>query len=111
MSTTFTIGRVTFTANRALTAGPKAPLERAAEIVKVAAQLYYVPARDFFIADHTHEELPRGSASIAWEGSQIDMGWAPDFVERPEAREIERKLGVFLEPINNCILGVYLNRD
>jgi hypothetical protein len=92
--------------------GDSAELKLAASVAAVAAALYREPTESFFIADHTHEELPKGSALVAWEGGDFDYGWTVDFTgNQPEAQEIARSLGVFLEPINSVILGIYPVKD
>lgn len=45
-----------------------------------------------------HEELPKGSFSIALEGATVDF-WPGRFVTAVP--------GVFVEPINSCIIGLY----
>lgn len=56
---------------------------------------------------HDHEDLPVGSWSIAWEGGAPDE-WTYDMSGKLADRVREATGGrVFIEPINNCILGVY----
>jgi hypothetical protein len=53
------------------------------------------------LRDHTHEELPKGCWSIGWEGQGFicPEAWAVDYqTEVP---------GVFVEPLNSVILGLY----
>ena len=63
------------------------------------------------LMDHNHEELSEGSWSICYEGGGGPEDWAYFFESKVP--------GVFVEPINTCILGVhdsvvpeqYFNRD
>lgn len=71
---------------------------------KVAEFAGYTPP--LFIAGHTHEELPAGCCSIAWEGGDFDYGWTVAFSQSPVGEEL-REQGLILEPINSVILGVY----
>jgi hypothetical protein len=58
------------------------------------------------LRDHDHEDLSPGSWSIDWEGGDAPYDWTFLFVDRQyESRTIPA--GVFIEPINGVILGVY----
>lgn len=50
--------------------------------------------------DYEHEGLSKGSWSIAWE-SGAPYDWTIGFCNQVTYND------VFIEPINNCILGVY----
>ena len=50
------------------------------------------------LMDHNHEELSEGSWSICYEGGGPE-NWAYSFQSKVH--------GVFVEPINTCILGVF----
>lgn len=65
-----------------------------------------VPDSEWIFRDHTHEELPPGSWSLACEG-YLPPDWAVEVSGDPEVRAEMQRLGVFLEPILGCILGIY----
>lgn len=58
-----------------------------------------------FIADHTHEELSPGAASVAWEGSHEH--WVHDAPDSVEFRALGKLLGIWFEPVSSCILAIY----
>lgn len=58
-----------------------------------------------FVADHTHEGLRPGCASVAWEGYDGDP-WPVWWPGTAEGEAFSRKHNVLLEAINGCILAV-----
>lgn len=104
MSTTFVLS---FKSN----GGVSDELRLANAVARLLVDLYQADPADVFIADHTYEELSKGSASVAWEGSGMDC-WPLDFLDqRPEAKRLARSLGVTFEALNTCILGIYPIED
>lgn len=64
--------------------------------------------RDIFLADHTHEEVGKGAATIALEGA---YEWPYNFMQTEQARALERKMGVHFEAMTGWALIVYPGRD
>lgn len=106
MSVSFTHAGRTFSSN----GGNRIELHRAARVAIAVAFAYGESTNRFFIADHTHEELSIGSASVAWEGV-VDYDWPYTWSQTEGARELARTMGVMFEAINGCILGIYLIKD
>lgn len=81
-----------------------------AEIVLEALKKFfsekYGENPDFFMADHTHEELTPGSWSIAYEGWWSETPWTL-LVTEPDALKMLDVEGVFLEALNSWCLGLY----
>lgn len=73
--------------------------EMADEISSMLGVTWY----DLFIADHTHEELPAGSWSIAFEGWTGEIEWPQMAVEKLQGKFP----GWFLEPLTSWCLGIY----
>lgn len=84
-------------------------LEIASWVAAVVSATYNVPYADVFAAGHDHEELPEGSASVAYEGGPYE--WAITWPDTPQAQAAAAQLGVWFEPINNCILAIHPNRE
>jgi hypothetical protein len=84
-------------------------LALAKSVATAVARVYNVELSDFFIAGHTHEELPQGSVSIAWEGGEY--GWACDFPETSAAADMRTGMGIWFEAINGCTLAVHRNQE
>lgn len=105
MSTPFARAGHTFQSN----GGNSVELYRAARVATAVAKAYQAPTEDFFLSDHTHEELPIGSASIGWEGVAFD--WPYTWSQTAEAQALARTMGVTFEAINGCILGIYPAKD
>jgi hypothetical protein len=69
---------------------------------KTYAQMDATPT----LCGHTHEELPVGCWSIFWEGGNSPEDWVlSDELDRAVREATEGRVSI--EPINNCILGVY----
>lgn len=62
---------------------------------------------DLFAADHTHEQLSPGSASLAWEGGGYDGSWAIEWPQTERAEKLAYQLGVWFEPVNSVILAIH----
>lgn len=82
--------------------------EKAQQVVDLIEATYpaYIGAGEYDrpkLYDHEHEELPEGAWSIAWEGGTPE-DWTIQFGEVAFLNPIP---GVFVEPINNCILAVF----
>jgi hypothetical protein len=76
-----------------------------AATVAIAVATYFREPRDsFFVAGHEHEQLSKGSVSVAWEGGFYD--WPHLWSQSDEARAVGKELGVWFEPINGCALAV-----
>ncbi len=77
--------------------------EHARNIAEELGETLLIPPRDFFVADHTHEELSAGAWSIAYEGWTGDTPW-PVY-----AAEILRETHpeVFAEPLSSWGLAIY----
>lgn len=73
-------------------------------VAETLLTMYDVQPSEIFVADHTHEELSPGCASVAMEG--VDYDWTVKFPETPEARALGHRLGIWFEPINGCILAI-----
>jgi hypothetical protein len=58
------------------------------------------------LCDHEHEELPKGSWSIFWEGGNAPDEWVFSDALTENVREATDGR-VFIAPINTCILGIY----
>lgn len=59
---------------------------------------------EFVTADHTHENLPSGSASVGWDGGPAD--WPQTWAQTPEAQELARRLGVSITAANHWLLHI-----
>lgn len=57
---------------------------------------------DFVLADHSHEGLRPGAATVAWEGSGFD--WTIHWLDTPAARRLADQLAVTLEALNGHTL-------
>jgi hypothetical protein len=66
---------------------------------------YDVACSDLFAADHTHEQLAPGGASVAWEGGVED--WVFNWPRTNAGKSWGAKLGVWFEPVNACTLAIY----
>lgn len=73
-------------------------------VAEALMAMYSVQADEIFVADHTHEELSPGCASVAMEG--VDYDWPIKFSDSPEARALGHRLGIWFEPVNGCILAI-----
>lgn len=90
--------------------GVRKEVRLATSVARLVVDLYEANPADMFVADHHHEELSRGAASVAWEGSGMDC-WVMTFTEHPSIVEYAAKHGLFFEPINNITLGIYPVQD
>jgi hypothetical protein len=91
-------------------AGDPQELETAKAVAEAIAAHYatYEPdGRDFFLADHTHECLSPGTATVAWEGGPYE--WPIWWPETAAAAKLARRLRVRFEAVNGVILAVYPN--
>lgn len=86
--------------------GNSAELAMAAQLGKLVADWLGVGTGDLFIADHDHEGLSTGSASIAWEGGDFDGGWPYAFSQTTFA-ETARDSGLCFEPVNTWCMAVW----
>jgi len=84
--------------------GTTVELALAATVAIAVAKHYGEPRDSFFVAGHEHEELSKGSASVAWEGGVYD--WPFIWAQTPEAVQLARELDVHFDAINGCILAV-----
>jgi hypothetical protein len=84
--------------------GSSLELALAATVAIAIAKYYREPWDSFFVAGHEHEELPKGSCSVAWEGGLYD--WPYLWAQTPEAGQLARELDVHFDAINGCILAV-----
>lgn len=62
---------------------------------------------DFVLADHSHECLRPGAATVAWEGSGFD--WTLAWMQVPAARALEKDRNVTMEALNGHTLALYVN--
>jgi hypothetical protein len=62
---------------------------------------------DFVLADHSHEGLRPGAATVAWEGSGFD--WTLAWLEVPAARALAADRNVTMEAPNGHTLTLYVN--
>jgi hypothetical protein len=58
------------------------------------------------LCDSDHEQLPKGCWSIFWEGSNAPEYWVDSDNLRQEVAKVTEGR-VSIEPINNCILGIF----
>lgn len=89
--------------------GTSLELAIASTVAHAVAKHYGESVTDFFVAGHEHEELPKGSVSVAWEG-YVDS-WAIDFPDTDAARALAVELNVWFEPVLSCILAVHRGRN
>ncbi len=85
--------------------GTSVELAKAATVALAIAKHYGESVCDFFVAGHEHEELSKGSVSVAWEG-YVDS-WAVEWPETDSARKVAQELNVWFEPVLGCILAVH----
>lgn len=65
---------------------------------------------DFFMADHTHEEIAEGAWSLCWEGWRDEYGneWTTVTCNAYMSGKLSWEPDkILLEPIMGCILGIY----
>lgn len=56
----------------------------------------------------SHEALRTPDAHVViWEDWTVPYHWPATWTDSAPAQELARELGVFLEPINGCTLGIY----
>lgn len=89
--------------------GTSLELAKAATVAFAIARHYGESAADFFVAGHEHEELDKGSVSVAWEG-YVD-GWAVAWPQTESAKAVADELGVWFEARLGCILLVHPQED
>jgi hypothetical protein len=83
-----------------------AEIALAAHVAQRILEIYPHAKGDLFIADHTHEELSEGSASVAWEGSG-ELAWTVNILDDDRFWELRKLLGIWFEPVNGCILAIH----
>lgn len=81
----------------------KVTRKQAETVHDIVAAFLGVPAEDVFLADHTHENLSKGSWSIAFEG---DYDWPHRFTEAQYANRTVPS-AVFIEPLTGWGLGLH----
>lgn len=84
--------------------GTSLELALAATVAIAVAKYFREPRENFFVAGHEHEQLSKGSVSVAWEGGFYD--WPQLWSQSDEARTLGKELLVWFEPINGCTLAV-----
>jgi hypothetical protein len=84
--------------------GTSTELALAATVAIAVAEYFREPRENFFVAGHEHEQLSKGSVSVAWEGGFYD--WPHLWSQSDEARAVGKELGVWFEPINGCALAI-----
>ena len=85
--------------------GTQTEITRATRIAQAIADHYNESIADFFVAGHKHEELSKGSVSVAWEG--YVYSWTIEWPETETAQKLAHEMGVWFEPVNSCILAVH----
>lgn len=85
--------------------GTSLELAKAATVALAVARHYGADVTDFFVAGHTHEELPQGAVSIAWEGDVYD--WPYEWSQTASAKAVAAEYAFHFEAINGCILAAY----
>lgn len=92
------------------TSGTGEALKTAVALGILLAEIFDLPQDMFFAADHEHEELSPGSASLAMEGGKYD--WAIGLEDQyPQVKQLCNDQGVWLEPIMGCIVAIYPLED
>lgn len=67
------------------------------------AAFIHVPIRDLFVADHTHEEVPEGDWTIAYEGA---YDWPHAYLQKQQA-----PAGWGFEALEGWCLLIYPTKD
>lgn len=62
-------------------------------------------APDFYLSDHTYDNLPEGSWTVSHEGWRGENPWPYEVTLQSSATGLPE--GVFLEPINHYSLGIF----
>jgi hypothetical protein len=60
---------------------------------------------DFYLSDHTYDNLPEGSWTVSHEGWRGDNPWSYEVTLQSPADGLPD--GVLLEPINHYSLGIF----
>lgn len=68
-------------------------------------QGFSITLADVRAADHRHEMLSVGAASVAMEGIEYD--WPFLWSQTAAADALGAELGIWFEPINGCSLAIY----
>jgi hypothetical protein len=84
--------------------GTSVELALAATVAIAIAQHYCEPLDNFFVAGHHHEQLSKGSVSVAWEGGVKD--WVASWPDTDRAKTVAAQENVWFEAINGCTLAV-----
>jgi hypothetical protein len=87
--------------------GDQRELNKALAVAVALVDQFGARPEDLFAADHTHEELSKGSVSVAWEGSGWDGSWAIEWPQTPAAEAVANRLGVWFEAVNSVILAIH----
>jgi hypothetical protein len=80
-----------------------------AELVVKALETHFKNAfqttPDFYLSDHTYDNLPVGAWTISHEGWRGESPWPYEATLRSSVSGLP--VGVFLEPLNHYSLGVF----